>query len=164
VNSNEEREMLVVINGTIGVGKTWISKCLAREIPRAVCIEGDSLGFVSPTNDYVLNEAVNLISAYGKKGIKVFVFDLFFDSSQKLDWFISQVGIESHVFYLLANEDEISNRIRKRARPRGDSEILDSKRLRQNQDRMKNRGIEIDTNGKSAEQITSKIKELIFAD
>lgn len=121
------------------------------------------MGFVSPANDYVLSAAVDLISQYRKKGIKVFIFDMFFDNPQKLDWFISQVGIKSHVFYLLASEEEIFNRIRKHTRPRGEDEILDSKRVRQNQDRMKNRGIEIDTNGKSAEATTSKIKEFILA-
>jgi len=155
--------MLIVINGTIGVGKTSISKCLASEIAGAILIEGDSLGFASPTNDYVLNAGIDLISVLRKNGTKVIIFDMFFDDSQKLDWFISQVGLQSQVFYLLANEEELSNRIRQRARPRAESEIFDSKRLRQIQNRMKNRGIEIDTNGKSADEITAKIKKLISA-
>ncbi len=153
--------MLVVINGGIGAGKTTISKCLANEIVGAVWIEGDSLGFASPNNDYVLNAGIDLITAHSKNGARVIIFDMFFDDSQKLDWFISRVDFKSHVFYLSASEDEISERIRRRARPRSEAEILDSKRLRQNQDGMKNRGIEIDTNGKSAEEIAAKIKKIV---
>lgn len=165
-----EREILVVINGTVGVGKTSISKCLANEITGAIWIDGDSLGFATPDrlqdsyeSDYGLRAGINLISLQRKKGIRAFIFDRFFENPDKLDWFISQVGLRSHVFYLSACEDELSLRIRKRASPRAESEILDSKRLQQSQNRMRNRGIEIDTNGKSAEEITTQIKKLIFA-
>jgi broad-specificity NMP kinase len=155
------REMLIVINGTVGVGKTWISKYLASKIAGAVFIEGDSLGFASPKTDHVLRAGIDLISAHRKNGVKVFIFDMFFEDSQKLDWFLSEVGLESHVFYLSADEEELANRIRKRGRPRAESEILDSKRLRQSQDRMKNRGVEIDTNGKNEDEIIEKIKSLM---
>ncbi len=163
VLSSDTREMLVVINGTVGVGKTLISNCLADKIAGAMCIEGDSLGFASPENDHVLRVGIDLISTHWKNGVKVIVFDMFFNDPQKLDWFIAQTALEAHVFYLSASEEELANRIRKRARPRAESDILDSKRLRLNQDRMKNRGIEIDTNDKTPEEITEKIKNLIFA-
>ena len=163
MNPRKACEMLIVINGTIGAGKTSISKCLASEIEQAVWIEGDSLGFASPKNDNVLSAGIDLIAMHRKNGIQVIVFDMFFDDAKKLDWFISQVGLESHVFYLAAAEDTISNRIRQRARERAQSEILDSKRLRQRQIGMENRGIEIDTNGRSAEEITAEIKKLLLA-
>jgi deoxyadenosine/deoxycytidine kinase len=162
-------QSLVIINGTVGVGKTWISKCLASEIPGAVWIEGDSLGFALPErfedsyqNDYGLKAGINLISAHRKKGASVIVFDRSFSNPKELDWFVSQVGLKSHVFYLSASEDELSNRICKRAGSRAEFEVFDSKRLQQSQDKMKNRGVEIDTNGKSAEEITTKIKNLIL--
>lgn len=163
VDSINMREVLVIINGTVGVGKTSIAKSLASEIADAVFIEGDNLGFASPENDYVLKAGIKLISEHRKKGARLIIFDLFFDNLEKLEWFISQVGIESYVIYLSANETELSNRIRNRARARAESEILDSKRMKQNQDRMPNRGIEIDTNGKNTDEITSIIKKLIFA-
>lgn len=154
--------MVIIINGTIGVGKTLISKCLASEIPGAAWVEGDSLGFASPNSDFVLKAGIELISLHRKNGLKVIVFDMFFNDAKKLDWFISQTGLETRVFYLSADEGELSSRIRKRARQRAEAEIRDSTRLQQSQDGMKNRGIEIDTNGKSPNEITTEIKKLSF--
>lgn len=154
-------EILIIINGTVGVGKSSISKQLASEIAGAISIEGDSLGFVSPANDYVFDAAIKLIGTYCKNGVNVIVFDMFFDNPEKLNWFISQVDLESYVFYLSADEDELAKRIRKRARSRAEAEIWDSKRLRLSQDKMINRGIDIDTTGKSLEEITAKIKQHI---
>lgn len=171
MNTNDTSELLIIINGTVGVGKTSIAKCLADEIENALSIEGDSLGFAPPDhtdesfqNDYGLKVGIDLISKFRKNGTKVIIFDRFFENPKKLDWFISQVGLKCHVFYLLANEEELSNRIRKRARQRAESEILDSKRVHRNQESMKNRGVEIDTNGKSPAVVTKEIMKLIFAD
>jgi deoxyadenosine/deoxycytidine kinase len=163
VNSIETRELLIIINGTIGVGKTEISKCLASEIAGALSIEGDSLGFASPKNDHVLDAAIEFVSMHRKNGVRVLIFDMFFDDQEKLDGFIGHAGIDCFIFYLSACEDELSSRIRKRGRQRAESEILDSKRLLQSQVRMKNRGLEIDTNGKSTKEITAEIKNLILA-
>jgi broad-specificity NMP kinase len=161
--------MLIIINGTVGVGKTSISKSLAKEIAGAVSIEGDSLGFASPDlfedsyqNDHGLKVGIDLISTHLKNGLRVIVFDRFFDNPKKLDWFILQVGLRTHVFYLLAHAKELSNRIRKRASSRVEGEIFDSKRIQKSQNEMKNRGIEIDTNGKSAEEVTLEIKKVIL--
>lgn len=124
---------LIVINGTIGVGKTWISKCLMNEIPDSVGIEGDTLGFASPTSlqksnrtDVGLEAGIKLISGHLEKGIKFVIFDRSFDDREKLRDFISRVGLSSCVFYLSASIEEITSRIKKRNRPRVEAEITDS--------------------------------------
>lgn len=167
--SVDGREMLIIINGTVGVGKTSISKCLATKIASAVSIEGDCLGVASPDrfedshdHDYGLKVGLTLISDYRKKGFRVLIFDRFFENSQKLDWFISQVGLKTFVFYLSAREGELSNRIRKRARPGHGSEIFDSIRVQRNQHGMRNRGVEICTNDKTVEEVTAEIQKLLL--
>ncbi len=163
--------MLLVINGTIGVGKTWISQCLSGEIPDSVCIEGETLGFASPTalqksnrSDVGLEAGIKLISEYMEKGTKFVIFDRSFDDLEKLRDFISKVSLPSHVFYLSATTEEIASRIKKRNRPRAEAEIMDSQRLlktqRENfgQDGI---GIEINTDGLSPKEIVYIIRSEI---
>lgn len=160
--------MLILINGTIGVGKTWISKCLASAVPDSVFIEGDTLGFASPAtlqksarSDFGLEAGIKLISGYIEKGVKFVIFDRSFDDREKLREFISRVGLPSCVFYLSASSEEITSRIRKRNRLRAEAEIIDSQRLLNTQRNNFGKdgiGIEINTDGLSPEKIVFRIK------
>lgn len=66
--------MVVLINGTLGVGKTWIARWLVSQLDHAAYIEGDTFGFVSPEllasqsrQQFSLEVGFDLITSFRRK-------------------------------------------------------------------------------------------------
>ncbi|OFZ21043.1 MAG: hypothetical protein A2X94_06845 [Bdellovibrionales bacterium GWB1_55_8] len=164
--------MLIIVNGTVGVGKTWVARTLLCQLDDAAYIEGDVLGFVSDNliatqsrQKLALNVACDLISAYRRLGARTIVFDSLFLSPDLMEDFIQRVGEPARVFYLSAETRSLSARILKRGRPQAEREVSETQEVERNQrGRFLNGalGFEIKTDNMSPDEIADLIKKKAF--
>ncbi|NLP52557.1 AAA family ATPase [Bacillus sp. RO1] len=120
-----------VISGPCGVGKSTITKGLARKLSKTVLVEGDLIsamfvGEVQPPWDEKLSivwqNLSNLTKTYLQNGYDV-VIDYVVE--EELEWFcqeLGQTGLEFtlHYYVLRADPDVLVKRITKR----GDTELI----------------------------------------
>lgn len=157
---------LIIINGTIGVGKTWIARTLLCQLDSAAYIEGDNLGFVSEDlfkdstrGTFALDIAAGLIELYKERGAKTLILDRLVLGTEQIESFLKAVKMPVYIFYLYANKEDIISRIKKRKRPQFESEIQDFEKIElgQRESLVANLGIEVDTSFKTPEEIVSEI-------
>jgi thymidylate kinase len=161
--------MLIVINGTLGVGKTWISRWLLGQLEDAAYIDGDVLGFVSSNliqqrsrNELAIDVALDLITSFRRKGANTIVFDRLFVDPALLDSFISRAGLPVRIFYLSASPETIASRIQSRARPHAPRELTEAPEIEKTQRASFSQaqlGFEINTDGLTPEDVVERIKK-----
>ncbi|MBD9508728.1 AAA family ATPase [Ensifer sp. ENS10] len=110
---------VVVINGPAGVGKTTVSRVLARSHPGAISIAGDALRDFAPEDvrnslgaGSTYRAGAALAAAYLAMGATRVIFDYVFDDAEKLDLFCSGPPHETpvSVFTLWAPIDRVIDR------------------------------------------------------
>ena len=96
---------VVVINGPAGVGKTTVSRVLARSHPGTINIAGDALRDFAPEDvrtslgrGSTYRAGAALAAAYLAMGATRVIFDYVFDDAEKLDLFCSGLPRETPVF------------------------------------------------------------------
>lgn len=116
--------MIVIINGSLGVGKTATAWALAEKFTESVMIDGDYIGAIFPKdyNDdewtaYLYKTIAKLISFHQKNGFVNFVVNYVFENSEILAAFLKQLtklDEEIKTFYLSCEAKEQRERIIKR--------------------------------------------------
>ena len=110
---------VVVINGPAGVGKTTVSRILARRHPGAINIAGDALRHFAPEDvrhslgpGATYRAGAALTTAYLAMGATKVLFEYVFDDAKKLDLFCSGLPDKTpvSVFTLWAPIDRVIDR------------------------------------------------------
>lgn len=118
-------ERALLINGTVGVGKTTIAEAVSRELALAgnphAWIDLDALsGFWPPPWDDPFNVRVSaqclmeLSSVYAAAGARSLVLAGVVDSSEILELYRRSVGVEIVIIRLRLALDEVESRLRSR--------------------------------------------------
>lgn len=116
-----ELTMIVIINGSLGVGKTETSWELMTRFDRAVMLDGDYIGAVHPFEiydqdrvDYVYETLALLVNHHRCHGYENFVINYVFEQPFQLKKITSKlVGFDTdlHYFWLTCEEAEQATRI-----------------------------------------------------
>ena len=117
--------MIVIINGPCGIGKTSVAWELNARFERAVMLDGDYIGAVHPFEIYdddriaYLYRAIHHLVAFHVEqgGYHNFVINYVFESPEslaELRHLLSDLDDEIYAFRLVASDEAIEARIRKR--------------------------------------------------
>lgn len=118
--------MIIIINGSLGVGKTSISEELLWKYEKTVMLDGDALGNVNPFDIYDQNRIQHLyktiellVKFHNDAGFDNIIINYVFESSESLRQLIELLTpVDRNIFsFWITCEEEIQrNRIIKRNR------------------------------------------------
>jgi AAA domain len=161
--------MILIINGSVGVGKTETSWELLSQLGRAIMLDGDYIGAINPFKiydqervDYLYSTLAHLIQWHRSHSYQKFVINYVFEQPfqlQKLMKLLEPLDSNLHSFWLTCEEQEQSQRIV----DRDSDHQWDLKRFIELNETMTaasesgNIGLEIDTSGKAIKQVAEEI-------
>ncbi|MFW6287203.1 MAG: AAA family ATPase [bacterium] len=169
--------MIIVINGSVGVGKSTISWGLLERFEKAVMLDGDYIGAVHPFEiydqeriEYLYKTITHLVKFHMSNGYNDFVLNYVFENHKelaRLTAMLEEAGQEVRSFLLTCSDEEQRKRILKRSNGR----ITDQVEWELNRFLELNKilakaqadgfiGREINTTGKDIQEIIDKIKSL----
>jgi len=167
--------MILIINGSVGVGKSSVSEALHWRFDESVYLDGDEIGRVHPFKiydnkriDHLYKTLELLIRFHQGNGYSNFVINYVFESAGSLEHLLSllrPLDTAIHVYWLTCDGEEQEQRIRNRKRKQLDWELKRFTELRQIQQNAAEEGfigIEIDTTGMTSAQVAEKIWQEIF--
>jgi len=118
--------MIIIINGSLGVGKTSVADELRYKFDRSVHLDGDSIGDVHPFEIYddirirhLYRTLELLIGFHQKNGYQNFVINYVFESPESLRELLDllhPLDPSIHVYWLTCDKEEQAERIRNRKR------------------------------------------------
>lgn len=168
--------MIVIINGSLGVGKSSVANELHWKFNKSVHLDGDHIGDVHPFEiyddvriDHLYRTLALLVGFHQKNGYHNFVINYVFETPQALDDLLDllrPLDSSIHVYWLTCDEQEQERRIRTRSRDQLDWELGRFVELQQIQARAAQAGfigIELDTSNLSAPEAAEKIWKDIFS-
>lgn len=133
--------MVIILNGSIGVGKTSTSWALNSKISKSVMIDGDYFGAVNPFNlqdpsrlSYLYSVIAQMITFHKSNGYEHFIINYVFESKEELNELIDKINIKKEQifpFFLVCSPAEQAKRIRKRANSNLDWELSRALELNQ---------------------------------
>jgi len=116
--------VIVILNGSVGVGKTSVSWALNESFDRSVMLDGDYLGAVHPFEiyddarvTYLYKTIVHLLEFHRAHGYMNFVINYVFESPESLAALVrnlNELDEDIHTFWLTCAEAEQRDRILKR--------------------------------------------------
>lgn len=116
--------MIVILNGSVGVGKTSVSWALNESLDRSVMLDGDYLGAVHPFEiyddarvSYLYKTIAHLLEFHQAHGYTNFVINYVFESPESLAALtgsLSELDGDIHTFWLTCAEAGQRDRILKR--------------------------------------------------
>ena len=162
--------MIIIINGSLGVGKTSTGDELTWMFDKAIHLDGDSVGNVHPFNvsdpgriDHLYRSLALLIGFHQANGYSNFVINYVFESAdslrelirllQPLDWQI-------HTYWLTCDPQVQAGRIRRRRRDQLEWELnraLELQKIQAEASRQGFIGKNLDTTGLTAVESAEKI-------
>ena len=164
--------MIIIINGSLGVGKTSVAETLQCKFDRSVHLDGDAIGDVHPFEIYDpariihLYEALALLVRFHQKhGYANFVINYVFesaDSLQDLLKLLRPLEPSIHTYWLTCNGQEQAKRIQGRRREELDWELQRFVELQHIQAEAARQGFigkEVDTSGLTTAQVADAIWE-----
>lgn len=167
--------MIIIINGSLGVGKTSVADELHWKFDKSIHLDGDAIGDVHPFEiysteriDHLYRTLELLIRFHQEHGYHNFVVNYVFespDSLQDLLNLLQPLDTSIHVYWLTCNEQEQARRIRERQRGNIDWELSRSAELRHIQAKATQDGfigIEVDTSKLSLLEVADFIWKDIF--
>lgn len=93
--------MIVIINGSVGVGKASVADKVHRQFGKSVCLDGDYIGDVNPFEiydaariDHLYRTLAHLIAFHRQNGYQNFVINYVFEAAEQTER-IRQRGRES---------------------------------------------------------------------
>lgn len=118
--------MIIIINGSLGVGKTSVADCLHYKFDRSVHLDGDAVGDVHPFEiyddariDHLYRTLALLVSFHQQHGYHDFVINYIFESPESLQDLLDllhPLDPAIHTYWLTCDVDEQAQRIRRRSR------------------------------------------------
>jgi len=168
--------MIIIINGSLGVGKSSVAEQLHLKFDKSVNLDGDHIGFVHPFEIYddvrishLYRTLELLIGFHQKNGYHNFVINYVFESPKSLQELLEllhPLDSSIHTYWLTCNAEEQERRIRKRQRDQIEWELKRFIKLQQIQTKAAQQGFigkEIDTTNLTSAEATMVIWEDIFS-
>lgn len=167
--------MIIIINGSLGVGKSSVAEELQYKFDKAVHLDGDYIGDVHPFEIYddarishLYRTLELLIGFHQKNGYHNFVINYVFESPESLHELISllrPLDLSIHTYWLTCDEEEQARRIRNRRREELQWELNRFVELQRIQKQAANHGFigkEVDTTQLTAKETAEEIWKNIF--
>ena len=125
--------MIVIINGSLGVGKTSVADAIHQRFAKSVHLDGDAIGDEHPFEIYddaridrLYRALALLVDFYQKEDYRDFIINYVFENAQSLEDLLSllrPLDEQLHCYWLTCNREEQAKRIRGRGRPELDWEL-----------------------------------------
>jgi chloramphenicol 3-O-phosphotransferase len=167
--------MIVILNGSVGVGKTSVADQLHYKFEKSVHLDGDAIGDVHPfiiyddaRIDHLYRTLALLIGFHQQNGYVCFVINYVFESPESLQDLINllhPLDPDIHTYWLTCSEEEQVKRIKTRGRKEIKWELDRFIELQRIQEEAAKRGFigkQVDTSGLSVPEIADRIWEDIF--
>jgi chloramphenicol 3-O-phosphotransferase len=167
--------MIVIINGSVGVGKTSVGEELHWKFDKSIHLDGDCIGNVHPFEiydyariDHLYRTLALLIGFHQQNGYQNFVINYVFESADSLQDLLNlllPLDDEIHTYWLTCEKNEQEKRIR----GRGGSDVewdlnryIELQEIQQKGAQEGFIGKEVDTSGSSAAEVATSIWKDIF--
>jgi chloramphenicol 3-O-phosphotransferase len=118
--------MIIIINGSLGVGKSSVADELHQKFDKSIHLDGDCIGDVHPFEIYddarihhLYRTLELLVGFHQKNGYTNFVINYVFespDSLQELFDLLHPLDPSIHIYWLTCDEEEQARRIQGRQR------------------------------------------------
>ena len=168
--------MIIIINGSLGVGKSSVAEELHWKFDKSVHLDGDSIGDVHPFEiydearlDHLYRTLALLISFHQQNGYPDFVINYVFespDSLQALMDLLRPLDPSIHTYWLTCNEEEQAKRIHGRKRQALEWELRRFVELQRIQAKAAQQGFigkEVNTTNLTSAEVAEQIWNDIFA-
>jgi gluconate kinase len=168
--------MIIIINGSLGVGKSSVAEALHRKFDKSVYLDGDHIGYVHPFKiydeqriDHLYRTLALLIDFHQKHGYNNFVINYVFESAKSLKALrdlLKPLDKSISTYWLTCDEPEQAERIKARQREDLDWELQRFVELKQIQSDAAQGGfigIQVDTSGLSSAAVAEAIWRYIFS-
>lgn len=169
--------MIIIINGSLGVGKSSVAEELHYKFDKSVHLDGDTIGDVHPFEIYddarishLYRTLELLIGFHQKNGYPNFVINYVFESPQSLGELLSllqPLDPAIHTYWLTCDEEEQARRIKKRGREELEWELnrfVELQRIQRQAARQGFIGQELDTTRLTPKEAAEEIWRDIFND
>lgn len=167
--------MIIIINGSLGVGKTSVGKQLQWKFDKSFHLDGDAIGDVHPFEAYD-NDRIShlyrtfelLIGFHQKNGYHNFVINCIIESPESLQELLNllqPLDSSIHTYWLLCDAAEQTIRIRERKREGVEWELnrfVELKRIQAKAAGLGFIGKEVDTTRLTSEEVSDEIWKDIF--
>ena len=167
--------MIVIINGSLGVGKTSVAEQLHWKFDKSVHLDGDAIGDVHPFEIYdqrriyhLYRTLALLVGFHQKHDYHNFVINYVFESADSLQALLDllhPLDPAIHVYWLTCDEMEQAKRIQGRKRDGLDWELgrfVELQRIQSKAAEAGFIGIRVDTTGLRVEEVAERIwRELL---
>lgn len=167
--------MIIIINGSLGVGKTSVAEQLLWKFEKSIHLDGDAIGDIHPFEiyddariDHLYRTLALLVGFHQQNGYHNFVINYIFESAKSLQDLLNllkPLDESIHVYWLTCDEDEQAKRIRARARNDLDWELARFVELQRIQTRAAQEGflgIQFDTSKLNATEAAERIWQKIW--
>lgn len=167
--------MIIIINGSLGVGKSSVAEQLHWKFDKSVHLDGDFIGDVHPFeiyDDARINHLYRtlelLIGFHQKNGYHNFVINYVFESPESLQELLNllqPLDSSIHTYWLICSEEEQANRIRERRRDEIEWELSRFVELQRIQAKAALQGFigkEVDTTSLTPAEVGEEIWKDIF--
>ena len=162
--------MIIIINGSLGVGKTSVAEQLHRKFDKSFCLDGDAIGDVHPFEIYdearinhLYRTLALLVSFHQENGYHNFVINYVFESSESLQTLLNLLyPLDStiHTYWLTCNSQKQAERIQLRQRENLDWELnrfIDLQKIQAEAAKRGFIGKEVDTSSLSLIEVANYI-------
>ncbi len=162
--------MIIIINGSLGVGKSSVADQLHYKFDKSIHLDGDYIGDVHPFEIYddarishLYRTLELLVGFHQKNGYHDFVINYVFESPESLQELLDllrPLDSSIHTYWLTCDEEEQARRVRKRRRQELQWELGRFVELQRIQRQAAQRGFigkEVDTTGLSPEEAAEAI-------
>ena len=167
--------MIILINGSLGVGKSSVAERLHYMFDKSVHLDGDCIGDVQPFRIYdearlrhLYRTMELLLGFHQNHGYHNFVINYVFESPESLEELLAllrPLDPSIHCYWLTCDEEEQARRIQNRSREDLEWELgrfVELRRIQKEASRHGFIGKEVDTTGRTAEQVAQTIWNDIF--
>jgi broad-specificity NMP kinase len=167
--------MIIIINGSLGVGKSSVADELHSKFDKSVHLDGDYIGDVHPYEiyddariDHLYRTLELLIGFHQENGYHNFVINYVFESSDSLQDLLEllrPLDPVIHTYWLTCDEKEQAKRIQGRRRSELEWELSRFIELQQIQAKAAQQGFigkEVGTTGLSSAEVAEEIWNDIF--
>lgn len=166
--------MIIIINGSVGVGKTSISFSVQERFKKSIMLDGDYIGAVHPfqiyneeRTKYLYQTITHLLKFHYTNGYSNFVINYVFETPSQLQSLIDllePIDNEIHCFWLTCSNAENRKRVCQRNSDDLEWELNRFKELSSIQmesAKSGNIGFQIDTTNCTIPQVTDSIWQRI---